>query len=192
MAKIISDTEIVTGEVRLSYAHLFTPVLPKNAAPGQQAKYSVCILIDKNDTKTIQLIEDAVKKAFAAGVPTKFGGRAPKTWHNPLRDGDAEKDLDRNPEYEGCLFVNANSQRKPGLIDRRGQEIIDPEELKSGDYAKVDINFFAYTNSGSNGVACSVNNVLKTRDGEALGGGNLSAATAFEGEFDDGEDDDLI
>ena len=191
MSKIISDTELVTGEVRLSYAHLFTPTVPKNATPGQQAKYSVCLLIPKDDKKTLQMIQTAIKNAFNAGVPTRFGGKAPKMWHNPLRDGDAEKDLDKNPEYEGCYFVNANSQRKPGLVDRRGQEIIDPEEIKSGDYAKADINFYAYARQGSNGVACSINNVLKTRDGEALGGGNLSAATAFAGEFDD-NDDDLI
>lgn len=197
MAKVISDTEIVTGEVRLSYAHLFTPTTPKNANPGTPAKYSVCILIDKDDTNTLQMIRTAIKKAYDAGVPTRFGGKAPRVWHNPLRDGDEElengkKDPEKNPEYAGKYFINASSQRKPGLVDRRGQEIIDPEELKSGDYAKVDINFYAYSNTGSNGVACGINNVMKTKDGEALGGGSISAASAFAGEFEEGDDDDLI
>lgn len=197
MSKQITDTEIVSGEVRLSYAHLFTPAAPKNSAPGTEPKYSVCILIDKDDEKTLQLVRGAIKKAFEAGVPTRFGGKAPRVWHNPLRDGDEElesgkKDPDKNPELAGHYFINASSKRKPGLVDRRGQDIIDPEELKSGDYAKVDINFYAYSNTGSNGVACGINNVMKTRDGESLGGGSISAATAFAGEFDDGDDEDLI
>lgn len=193
MSKILSDTEIVTGEVRLSYAHLFTPVTPKNASPGAQPKYSVCILIDKSDKKTLQLVRDAIQRAYDAGVPSKFGGRAPKVWHNPLRDGDVERDLERNPEYQGCYFVNASSQKRPGLVDRRGVDIIDPEELKSGDYALADINFYAYSNSGNNGVACGINNVMKRRAGEPLGGAGMSAATAFAGEFDgEGDDDEDI
>jgi hypothetical protein len=190
MAKVLSNTEIVTGEVRLSYAHLFTPTLPANARPGQQAKYSVCLLIDKKDEKTLSLIRDAVKHAYEAGIPSKFGGKAPKKWHDPLRDGDAEKDLDENPEYAGCYFINCSSQRKPGLVDRRGVEIIDPDGIKSGDYAKADINFFPYSNTGNSGVGCAVNNVLKTRDGEPLGGTGFSAEAAFAGELLDGDDDD--
>ncbi len=194
--KQISETEIVTGEVRLSYCHLFAPATPQNSAPGTEPKYSTCILIPKDDKKTLKLINNAIKAAFDAGVPTRFGGKAPRVWHSPLRDGDEElengkKDPEKNPELEGHYFINCSSKRKPGLVDRRGQDIIDSEELKSGDYAKVDINFYAYSNTGSNGVACAINNVLKTRDGEALGGGSLSAAAAFAGEFDD-EDDDLI
>lgn len=190
MAKTISATELVSGEVRLSYVHLFTPYA---ANPGQDPKYSVCILIDKNDQKTIGLIKEAVKAAAQSGAQTKWGGKIPKNLHNPLRDGDADKDLEKNPEYEGCYFINANSTRKPGLVDRRGNEITDPEELGSGDYGKVDISFYPYSNSGNNGVACGINNVLKTRDGERLGGTSMSAQAAFAGEFDDGDDgDDLI
>lgn len=189
MAKVLSETEIVTGEVRLSYAHLFTPY---SSDPNKDAKYSVCILVDKEDKKTIKLIQDAVRNATAIGAKSKWSGKVPKSLHNPLRDGDAEKDLDQNPEYEGCFFLNANSTRKPGLVDRRGAEIIDPEELKSGDYAKVDINFYPYSNTGNNGIACGINNVLKTRDGERLGGSGISAQAAFADEFEDGDDDDII
>lgn len=197
MSKQLSETEIVTGEVRLSYTHLFTPVVPESSAPGTKAKYSTCILIPKEDTKTIKLVRGAIKAAFEAGIQTKFGGHAPKAWHNPLRDGDEEledgtKDAEKNGEIAGCFFVNCSSYSKPGLVDRHGQEIIDPEELKSGDYAKVDINFYAYSTNGNRGVACAVNNVLKTKDGEALSGGKMSAAAAFEGEFDAEDDDENL
>ena len=46
-------------------------------------------------------------------------------------------------------------------------------------YARVTLNFFSF--SGVNkGVGCGLGNVLKTRDGEPLGGGS-SAASDFAG-----------
>lgn len=190
MAKIITKTEIVTGEVRLSYCHLFTPQVAPNSLPGAKPKYSVCLLIPKDDTETLDAVKSAIKSALEAGAAKKFGGKTPKVWHNPLRDGDEERDLEKNPEYAGHYFINCNSTSKPTLVDRRGQEILDPFEINSGDYARANIQFYAYATSGNNGVACGINNVMKTRDGESLGGGKTSAASAFAGMFDD--DDDLI
>lgn len=181
------DTRVITGEVRLSYAHLFEPYA---AQQGQEAKYSVCLLIPKNDKTTVRLIQEAVAEATDLGQKTKWGGKVPKTLHNPLRDGDEEKDLEKNPEYEGHWFVNATSKRQPGMVDSHKMEIFTPDELKSGDFAKVSINFYPYSASGNNGVACGLNNVMKTRTGESLGGGYVSAETDFEDEFD--EDDDLL
>lgn len=191
MSKKLSATEIVTGEVRFSYAHLFAPYA---ATQGADEKYSVCLLIRKDDARTLELIRQAIKAAEELGSSSKWNGRIPKNLHNPLRDGDADKDLEKNPEYEGCYFINCNSTRRPGIIDKKGREILDPEELKSGDYGKADVKFYAYSNSGNNGVACAINNVMKTRDGESLGSSGFSADAAFAGEFEDGDgdDDDLI
>ena len=47
-------------------------------------------------------------------------------------------------------------------------------------YARVTVNFFPYDSAGSKGVGCGLGNVLKTRDGEPLGGG-ASAVADFEG-----------
>lgn len=185
MAKIINNREIVTGEVRLSYAHLFTPVARPNALPGEAPRYSVCLLIDKADTATVKAITDAIEAAIVAGIPTRFNGKRPKNLRTPLRDGDEERDLDKNPEYAGHYFINCNSTRQPGLIDTNRQQIIDPNTIYSGCYAKAHIQFYAYSASGNVGVACSIVNVLKTRDGESFGGTALSAADAFADEFDD-------
>ena len=63
--------------------------------------------------------------------------------------------------------------------------IIDREELKSGDWGKVSINFFPFAASGNNGIGVGINNIMKTRDGIALGGTPASAEDDFEGEFED-------
>ena len=67
-----NPTRIVTGEVRLSYAHVWEP----NSIQGGKPKYSVSLIIPKSDTATIAMIEKAVDVAIEAGIG-KFGGKRP-------------------------------------------------------------------------------------------------------------------
>ena len=46
-------------------------------------------------------------------------------------------------------------------------------------YGKVNVNFFPYSFGGKKGVGCGLGPVMKTRDGEALGGSAPTAAQAF-------------
>ena len=67
-----NPTRIVTGEVRLSYAHIFEP----NSIQGGKPKYSVSLIIPKTDTATITAIKRAIDAAIDAGT-AKFGGKRP-------------------------------------------------------------------------------------------------------------------
>ena len=87
----------VTVFGRFSYAHVFEPQASNN---GGDPKYSISIIIDKDDKETIKAIETAVQNAINGGVG-KFGGRIPSNLHKPLRDGDEEKPDD--PAYDACL-----------------------------------------------------------------------------------------
>jgi hypothetical protein len=58
--------------------------------------------------------------------------------------------------------------------------IINQAEVYSGMYGRVNINFFAYSNSGNKGIGAGLGPVQKLRDGEALGG-RVSAEQAFGG-----------
>lgn len=109
-----NGTKVITGEVRFSYLHVFEPYA---GVQGQEEKYSVCLLIPKKDKQTIALIQEAIAEATDAGQSSKWGGKVPKNLKLPLRDGDTEKDLDENPEYEGMFFLNCSSKRQPGLVD---------------------------------------------------------------------------
>ena len=176
-----NGTKVITGEVRFSYLHVFEPYA---AEVGQKPKYSVALLIPKKDKQTIALIEEAIAEATEQGQTSKWGGKVPKNLKLPLRDGDEEK-ADEHPEYAGMYFVNASSERQPGLVDSHKQEIFSDQELKSGDWGLASINFYPFSVSGNNGIACGLNNLMKKRDGESLGGTPASAEADFAEEFDD-------
>ena len=164
MANVNSNTtKVVTGEVRFSYAHVFEPA----SINGGDEKYSVSILIDKSDKDTLNRIEKAVEAAKNAGI-NKFGGKIPANLKLPLRDGDIEREDD--PVYAGKYFVNANCKQKPGIVDRSGNPIIDTTDFYSGCYGYASITFYAFNASGNRGIAAGLNNLMKTRDGEPLGG----------------------
>ena len=186
-------TKVTVGEVRLSYCHLFKP---EAIADGGEPKYSVSVIIPKSNTKLIAQIKQAVSAALQMGVASKFGGKMPTNWKNPLRDGDLEKSDDDS--YAGCYFISASSKTKPGVVKRmkvNGQnalvEVTNEEDIYSGCYGFVSINFFPFSNAGNKGVGAGLNNVLKTREGEYLGG-RSSAQTDFAGvnldSFDEEED----
>lgn len=181
MANTNVSTKVVTGEVRFSYVNVFEP----KSINGSDEKYSVSLLIDKRDTKTIEAIERAIEAAKQAGV-AKFGGKIPPVLKLPLRDGDTERPDDEN--YAGKMFVNANCKTKPGLIEKNGMEIIDATEFYSGCYGKASVTFYAFNSNGNKGIACGLNNIMKTRDGEPLG----SRSRAVDDFANDIEEDDIF
>lgn len=159
-----NPTHIVLQDVRLSYAHL---VEPWAWTPGTEAKYSTSILINKNDERNITLIQNAVKAALDAGLQRKFNGRKPANPKLPLRDGDVERPDD--PSYQGHYFLNANSKQAPKLVDQQLNPILDREEIYSGCYVNISLDFYAFSVNGNQGVAVSLRNVQKLRDGDSFG-----------------------
>ena len=173
-----NSTKVVTGRVRLSYANIWEPVSINGGTP----KYSVSLIIPKNDIKTIEAINAAVDAAINEGA-AKFGGKVPNkaALKLPLRDGDVERD---DEAYKGCYFVNANSTTPPQIVDRTVQTILDRNEVYSGCYARVSINFYAFNSNGNRGIACGLGNIQKVDDGVPLGG-RSSAADDFATDLDD-------
>lgn len=169
----MNPTRIVTGEVRLSYAHVWEP----NSINGGKPKYSVSLIIPKSDTATISAIERAIDAAIEAGIG-KFGGKRPNkaALKLPLRDGDVERD---DEAYAGSMFVNANSITAPQIVDENVQPILDRTEVYSGCYARVSLSFYAFNTNGNKGIACGLGNIQKLRDGEPLGGNRISAEDDF-------------
>lgn len=174
-----NSTKIITDKVRLSYAHIFQP---HAVDANQEPKYSTAILIPKTDKKTLKRIRAAVEAAKELGK-NKWGGKVPANLKTPLRDGDEERE--DQEEYAGCYFLNCSSKQKPGIVDKNLQEIISSEEIYSGCYARVSINFFPFAVSGNKGVAAGLNNIQKLADGDYLGG-----RAKAEDEFDEWEDDE--
>ncbi len=165
MANTNKKTMVVTGiNTRLSYFHGWNPV----SINGEDEKYSVSVLIPKDDKATIDAINKAVDAAIEEGI-AKFGGKKPNkaAIKLPLRDGDEERE---DETYKGHYFVNANSKTPPQIVDRAVKPILDRSEVYSGCYARVSLSFYAFNSNGNKGVACGLGNIQKVRDGEPLGG----------------------
>ena len=159
----MSSTKVVTGKVRFSYANVFEP----KSINGSDPKFSVALLIDKKDKKTIAKIEAAIEAAKEEGKG-KWGGKVPKKLKLPLRDGDEERD---DEAYAGKLFINTNSKSRPGIVDEDMNEIIDPEDFYSGCFGRASVNFYAFNTNGNVGIAAGLGNLQKLEDGDRLSGG---------------------
>ena len=174
-------TKVRTGEVRLSYVTLVTP---RAQNQGDTPKYSVQLLIPKTDTATVQDILQSIEAAAAKAVNEKWGGVRPAIdFKSILHDGDGVKPdagTPYSPECHGHWVLNASSERKPDVVHISNINApLAPNDIYSGMYARVTINFYGYKNRKI-GVGCGLGNVLKTRDGEPLSGG-ASAASDFAG-----------
>lgn len=174
-------TKVIFGPCRLSYVHL----MEKYVSPGDtEGKYSTAILIPKSETKTLEYIRAAIDEAVRAGVKEKWGGKQPKKLDIPLRDGDDKED----ELYAGHYYLNAKCKTRPNVVDKLRNPITDEEEVYSGMWAYLSVSFYPYAVSGNSGVACGLNNVMKYKDDDHLGG-RASAEADFAGFVDD--DDDL-
>ena len=174
-------TKVLTGEVRLSYVNLITP---RAQNQGDTPKYSVQLLIPKSDTATVQDILQSIEAAAVSAVNEKWGGVRPAIdFKSILHDGDGTKPdagTPYAPECKGHWVLSATSERKPDVVHVSNINApLAPNDIYSGMYARVTINFYGYKNRKI-GVGCGLGNVLKTRDGEPLSGG-ASAASDFAG-----------
>lgn len=176
-----SETKVITGVVRLSYANVWEP----KSINGGDEKYSVSLIIPKSDKKTIADINRAVDTAIKEGA-AKFGGKIPNkaALKLPLRDGDTERD---DEAYKNSYFVNANSLTAPQIVDARVQPILDRNEVYSGCFARVSITFYAFNSNGNRGIACGLGNIQKVADGESLSGRSNA-----EDDFTTLDDDDFL
>jgi hypothetical protein len=180
-----ASTKVVTGKVRFSYVQVFQP----KSYQGGAAKYSVVLLIPKSDKATIKKIKEAIAQAMEDGVSSKWGGKKPKNLWDPLRDGDEEK-ADEHPEYAGMYFITAKSDRRPVIVDKDLEEILDPDEFYSGCWGRASINFYPYDNT-TKGVAAGLNRLQKLKDDTRFGGASGSVEEDFGDGFEDDEDDDF-
>lgn len=173
-------TNVTTGEVRLSFVHLFKPYAFQ---PGQDEKYSVTVLLPKTDTATKARIDAAIQAAKQKGANGTWNGIVPPVVPDPIWDGDGVKQ-DGTPFGPECknhwvFTARSNPDYPPEVVDQAGNPVINHSDVYSGCYALVNVEFYPYNFNGKKGVGCSLGPVKKMRDGEALGGAAPTAAQAF-------------
>lgn len=180
--------KIILQDVRGSYVHILQP---RKKDDGTDGNYGMQVIIPKDHPQAEKL-----RKLQLLALKEAFGDKALKTkgkYKLPLRDGDDERDEE---EYENCFFLNANGNRKPGIVNRNNEpaDIDDIEELcYSGAYFHVSITLYAFPSrdGGKPGIAVGLNNVMLRKAGDRLDGSTTAASDfADYAEDDDDFDDD--
>lgn len=183
---MFNPTKVITGvNTRWSYANVWDAKSINGGAP----KYSVSLIIPKDDAATVNKIKAAIQAAYEEGESKlKGSGKTVpplKSIKTPLRDGDLERPDDA--AYANSYFINANSSTAPGIVDADRQPILKRSEVYSGVYGRASVNFYAFNTNGNKGIACGLNNLQKIRDGEPLGGKSRA-----EDDFASADDDDFL
>lgn len=163
------DTKCLTGEVRISYAHLSHPY----SNNGGEPKYSCTILIPKTDTATYSDLKSALDAAYEQGVRDKWKGSRPQLRYPVIYDGDGVRPSGERfgDECRGHWVLTASSKQQPQVVHKSNIRVqLAETDIYSGMYARVTVNFFPYDAGGNRGVGCGLGNVCKTRDGEPLSG----------------------
>lgn len=177
--------------VRLSYANIWKAVTPQND-PGAEPKFSVALLIDKDDKRNLKALKAKIAEAMEDGK-SKLGRINMKKFDKGVRDGD-EKLLDDEETvtdgYENVWYINAKAGENypPQIVDNRRRPIKDESKVYSGCYANVFVDLYAYSSNGNQGIGFGLLGIQKVADGEPLGS---SFSSDLFDEFDaDYEDDD--
>lgn len=170
--------KMMTPEFRGSFVRL---VKPRARSEGKEPEYGLTIVLEKDHSFWREL-DDAIERA----AEIKWG-KVPKGFFHPVKDGD-----DYDYGFDGCLFVEAKSTERPGVVDTELEDVIDASELYSGAWYRATIRPGAWHHPESNrkGVSIYLDNVQKVRDDEPLGGARAKAADDFEdfvGGGDEGE-----
>lgn len=180
--------KVILQDTRCSFVFADKP--RKNKEDGSPGGYGVQVLLEKGskDEKKLQKeVQKVLREAVGEAKAKKLG-----MFKLPLRDGDEERD---GEEYENMMFANANSAKKPGIVNRQG-EPADQDDLEeycySGAYFHVSVNvyFFKSKDGGKPGVALGLNNLMLRKKGDRLDG-SVSATSEFADFADDGDDDDF-
>lgn len=185
----VSGTKVITGVVRLSYVNLLEA---KAINEGDEPKYSVQLIIKKSDKETLAALKKARRAAYDADGGSKLKGIKYDKIHDTLRDADEEFDTEsEKPELKDCYFINVSAKTKPGIVKREdglNVKTDDPEEVYSGVYAIVSLNFYAFNVGKNKGITAGLNNVMVLGYGDYLGG--RASADADFGDIDFDEVDD--
>lgn len=174
-----TNTSTITIPARIFFHNLLAPYSQRGNP--EDAKYSVTMLISKDDPEVKNRIDAALDAAREKGIQGKWNGIAPQRPAIPLYDGD---DVRANgerfsQEAAGMYVLTASSREKPEIVDTALQPISDESAIYRGAYIYASITFFSYSRSGKKGIGCAINAVMKHRDAEPFEGGKVTAAQAF-------------
>jgi hypothetical protein len=142
--------------VRLSYVHIFKK---KDWGDNNEAKYQCRLLIHPDNKKLLTEISRNTDELLTAN----FGSKK----------ANLKRLLNKEPEeMDGVVYyyINANTNRKPTIVNRQARPINDEEEIYSGCYANAQIYMQAFSKGGNKGISAILDGIQKIGDGDRLDG----------------------
>lgn len=181
--------KVILRNVRLSYEHIFTP---SRFDEGQDAKYSATFIIPK-DHPDLPAVKKAFYEAGQESFPSDFTGAWPRGFTCSLKDADKETNsmgevlAEKNPAYVGCFILEANSTRRPVILNRNKSAVTEEDGIiYSGCYVNASLAAAGYTyGKVKKGVKAYLNGVQFVKDGERFGMDASSDFDALDGDEDD-------
>lgn len=143
---------------RLSFINLFVPRAVKD---GDKKKYSASLLFPRG-------FDLAVLREEANRIATDKWGPTPKRKiKSPFLDQGEEA---YDGYEEGCIFIRTYSDKKPGLLGKNKEPILDEDGIESGDWAYVSIRGYSYDLSSGAGVTFGLQNLMKVAEDDHFSG----------------------
>jgi len=165
---------VITPEFRAAFVGLFKATAPKDN-PNAEKKYSMRAVFMPD----VDLSE--LKKQAAIAASEKWGNNVPKTIRSPFRTNEElDNPIPGVPDDAVVMTFSAKEDRRPGLVDKNLQDIIDDSDVYAGAWFRAQVRAYAYDNAGNKGVTFGLQNVQKTKDDEPLGKGKAPASKVFE------------
>lgn len=176
MSKEIKANQLLIENARIGYPKLFKAVAIQGDASAVP-RFGCQLYIPKSDTKTKALLDRVVE----ALTKEHMKGTRPKTKDLCIKDGDGE---DGDDNTRGHWIVSANrseSQGRPQVVNR-DRSVIDSSEANivyAGCYVNAVVSFYVPKNFKTK--ICGGLEVIQFRkDGEALGGSRVDAASVLD------------
>jgi len=171
------NLKLITPEFRGSFVN----VMEARSFDGtQDAKYSMTLAFEKDCDFMKKL-----HKTIEAAAIQKWG-EVPKKLKTFFKDGDEE---DEKYGWADHDVFTASNKSKPGVVVRQEdgslEEPMDASEIYSGAFYRASIRPYAYEYQKSKGVAISLDNVMKVKDGEKFT--SRTSATEDFSEFAEGD-----
>jgi len=195
----VTKKKCVSPECRGSYVHILEPEMTLTNQEDPDSKkipvWNMQCIFPKSPT--VNKWVEELKQIYAQTLTDKFDAKkageiakiimAKKRF--PLRDGDNPADtieLKNAEQLEGCYFLTSkNKFRQPHIIGVMGKavdpETLTPDDIYSGAWYRAMLEFWYYDVKGNKGISTTLVAVMKTKDGDSLGGGTSKseATTAF-------------
>lgn len=159
--RVSQSGNIITPKARMSFPVLFDPKPPPGNPEGKK-RFGVALLIPAG--ADLALLQKNAKEV----AETKWGvGKLPKNLKSPFLDAGA---YEYQGYEEGWSLIRATTVQKPGIVNAKGENVSDEQEVYPGRWCVASLRAFAYDQAGNRGVSFGLQNIQLLDHDTALGG----------------------